>query len=119
MRIILAFLVLAACSKPNPGICSEDDPCDEGLVCRGNQCIAVACQSSTECDASAPYCITELERCQELCTADSQCPGFGQSASQVFCEGGVCVACRDATECSLTAPVCSDGVCTACAANEQ
>ena len=119
MRIILVFVLFSACSKPNPGLCSEGDPCEEGLVCRGNQCIAVACESSAQCDASAPYCIAELERCQELCTGDNQCPGFGQSADQQFCVDGTCSSCRAANDCDVATPVCDVGACRICRSHDE
>jgi hypothetical protein len=138
MRITSCLLVglftfVTACTKQNPNLCCVDEAdcaavglsdvtgCDDGLLCRGNQCIAEVCESSAECDADAPYCQSAPDgRCQPTCTDDSQCPGFGQPASQTFCDAGACVECRaDANDCSGTTPVCDTGRCVACTANEQ
>jgi hypothetical protein len=134
MRLSLfVFAVVAACTSKNPNLCCIDEAdcatvgldtvqgCDTGLVCRGNQCIAEICQSSGECEASAPYCIAPPDgRCQEACTVDSECPGFGQGAEQIFCEAGACVECRaEQSDCSGSTPFCDAGKCVACALNEQ
>ncbi|MCX5748122.1 MAG: right-handed parallel beta-helix repeat-containing protein [Proteobacteria bacterium] len=133
MRIlVVTFVLLASCAtKPNPNRCCIDEAdcaseglptgmvCDDGLVCRGNQCIAQLCASSAECDATAPYCIAELDgRCQEACTSDTQCPGFGQS-DQPFCVDGACVACRTNDECTASDPICRSGTCSTCIDNAE
>jgi hypothetical protein len=128
--ILLALLV--ACTSKNPNLCCIDEAdcatvgldevkgCAEGLVCRGNQCIAEVCETSSECEASAPYCIAPPDgRCQESCTDDSQCPGFGQPSDDVFCVGGACVQCRDMADCSGSTPICSAGACVACVNNDD
>jgi hypothetical protein len=135
MRIAICLITfIAACGTvPNSNLCCSDpadcaaaglpdgSDCGEGLVCRGNQCIAQLCETSAECDAAAPYCVGDLDgRCQETCDADAQCPGFGQTAAQAFCESGACVECRAAmADCSGETPICAAGVCTACTANDQ
>ncbi|HEU0029524.1 MAG TPA: right-handed parallel beta-helix repeat-containing protein [Kofleriaceae bacterium] len=134
MRItwLLFFIVATGCTKPNPNLCCTDEAdcasaglavgtsCDDGLVCRGNQCIAELCASSAECEASAPYCVINGDgRCQEACTADSECPGFGQSPAQQYCEAGSCVQCRSDADCDATTPVCSGGACRGCEAHDE
>ena len=129
MRLVLGCLVLVlACTKPNPNRCCTDEAdctakgipigntCGEGLLCRGNQCIAQPCTSGTQCDPAAPYCVAEA--CAEACDDNSQCPGFGQTDIP-FCESGTCVACRDAADCTVAAPVCSGGACRACEAHGE
>ena len=125
-------LLVTACGKTNPDLCCVDEAdcasvglsdvtgCGDGLVCRGNQCLAEVCEASSECEASAPYCVAPPDgRCQETCTTDTECPGFGDSSSQVFCASGACVECRQGmNDCSGDKPVCSDdGVCVACSTN--
>lgn len=133
MRIVLALAIsLIACTKQNPNLCCIDEAdcanvgleetkgCDDGLLCRGNQCIAEVCATSDECDAAAPYCIAPPEgRCQPSCSEDSECPGFGESSSQTFCEQGACIECRDDSVCAGTTPTCDTGTCVACVRNDQ
>src|SRR5512147_1820838 len=78
--IALALVALVACTKPNPNRCCTDEAdcmahgipngstCADGLLCRGNQCIAVTCSGAAECDLSAPYCVDAS--CSEACTVD-------------------------------------------------
>jgi hypothetical protein len=135
MRIVLLIvaITLIACTKPNPNLCCVDASdcatvgleevkgCDDGLLCRGNQCIAEVCETSAECDADAPYCVLIPDgRCQEACTDDIQCPGFGESVEQTFCEAGACVECRTSeSDCTGATPVCDDGRCVACVRNQD
>lgn len=136
MRIILslAITLLVACTKQNPDLCCVDEAdcanvglteplgCSDGLLCRGNQCIAEVCAASSECDSAAPYCVDPPDgRCQMQCTDDTQCPGFSDDASQTFCEAGACVACRaEMNDCSGATPICSDeGRCVGCTRNDQ
>ena len=85
--LVIIHVAVAGCTKQNPNLCctdeadcaaqglSNDAQCGDGLLCRGNQCIAVSCSASNECDASAPYCVDSS--CAEACIGDEQCPGFG------------------------------------------
>jgi hypothetical protein len=133
MKAIGLVIILAAvvgCTKQNPNLCctdeadcaaqglSNDSQCADGLLCRGNQCIAVTCAASSDCDASAPYCVDSS--CAEACSGDEQCPGFGQSMAS-HCVAGACVECRtDATaDCSGTTPVCASGVCRGCQSHDE
>jgi hypothetical protein len=128
------FLVLvaaAACTKPNPNRCCTDEAdcvaqglpadsqCDDGLLCRGGQCIAQTCSSASDCDASAPFCIDSA--CTEMCTADDQCPGFGGDASRSFCVSGACTQCRGGSiaDCSGATPVCDAGSCRSCQSHAE
>ena len=128
--LTLGILLVAACSKTNPAVCCTTasdcaavglkDPkgCSDGLLCRGNQCIAETCATSADCDASAPYCASGS--CEMMCMDDSQCPGFGQDTSDTFCVSGACVACRAGmNDCPTTAPVCDMGTCRACTADSD
>ena len=133
MRCVFLLLFVVGCTKQNPNLCCTDEVdctnvgleevkgCSDGLLCRGNQCIAEVCASSAECDADAPFCRLEPDgRCQQTCTEDNQCPGFGQAASDVFCEAGACVECRTADDCgSASTPICSAGTCVGCSSNDQ
>lgn len=129
--IVLGVLVLVACTKPNPNVCCTDEAdcsakgiplgsqCDDGLLCRGNQCIAQPCASSAACDSSAPYCVAES--CAEACSEDAQCPGFSQATEQRYCETGTCVECRTGmnADCTSAKPFCDNGSCRTCRAHEE
>lgn len=133
MKAIGLVIILAAvvgCTKPNPNLCctseadcaaqglSNDAQCGDGLLCRGNQCIAVTCSASNDCDASAPYCVDSS--CAEACTGDEQCPGFGQSMAP-YCIAGACVQCRAgvAEDCNAMTPVCEAGTCRGCKSHDE
>ena len=130
-KVIVLLVVVVGCTKPNPNRCCTDEAdcttndipagsvCEAGLVCRGNQCISEPCSSSGECEASAPYCVSEL--CGESCTVDAECPGFGQTAEERYCVEGACEQCRIgiADDCSSTAPVCDQGACRSCRSHEE
>ena len=119
-------LVAAGCgSKTNPNVCCTDSAncaaeglpddamCTDGLICRGNQCVAETCSSSNDCEAGAPFC-TPSGLCAMVCDQDSQCPGFGGSADATFCQTGACVECRDASDCDASSPICDMGTCRVC-----
>lgn len=127
---IAVVVVVVGCTKPNPNRCCVDaadcaannipitNTCSDGLVCRGNQCIAETCASSSECESSEPYCVSGL--CGSSCDDDTQCPGAAQAAGNSFCVGGECVACRvGMNDCSATAPVCDSGACRTCVADTE
>ena len=83
--LLVSLLALGACTKPNPNRCCVDEAdcmannipvgstCTDGLVCRGNQCVAETCTSAAECESMNPYCVSGL--CGPSCTDDTQCPG--------------------------------------------
>lgn len=126
---LIACIGLMACTRPNPNRCCNDESdcmtaglpvgstCNDGLVCRGNQCIAEACATIADCDAAAPFCINGS--CAEKCTQDADCPGFGRDASMHFCEAGACVACRDTADCPSDSPICDAGTCRGCNADSD
>lgn len=127
--LLLLIVLLTACTKPNRNVCCIEEAdcmakgipvgsvCAEGLLCRGNQCIAQVCTAASECDASAPYCADGA--CAEACATDTQCPGLGQLEDARFCAAGQCIECRENSECSATAPVCDTGSCRACRAHGE
>jgi len=120
--------LVASCTRPNPNRCCSDEAdcnangiptgstCQEGLVCRGHQCISEPCSSTAECDPAAPYCVDGL--CGEACSSDAQCPGFGQPDVS-YCVGGACVACRDNADCTAPTSVCEGGTCRGCSAHSE
>lgn len=125
--LINIIMALGACGKTrNPDRCctSEADCaeiglpngslCEDGELCRGNECIVKPCSSSGQCDVVAPYC--EDSSCSEQCSDDASCPGLGQSGTH-FCVAGSCVQCRDTADCGDL--VCVDGSCTACATDGE
>jgi hypothetical protein len=124
--IFLSLVVLVACgTKVNPDVCCTDAAdcaakgvpdgsiCTDGLVCRGNSCIAETCVTSDQCEPGAPFCSSAM-LCTATCAMDSECPGFGGEVTSKFCESGACVQCRDVTDCSDGSPVCDAGSCRAC-----
>jgi hypothetical protein len=125
IALICGFL---GCTKTNPDLCCTDeancqslgiptsDMCSDGLVCRGNQCIAETCAANTDCDASLPFCSSDM-LCAATCDDNSQCPGFGEDATDVFCSSGACVQCLMNSDCSGATPVCSNNACVQCVAN--
>ena len=128
--LVIAMLGLVACStKPNPNLCCTDQAdcdahgipvgtsCGDGLLCRGNQCIAETCSSNQECDAAAPFCVAQA--CTEQCSEDSQCPGYGEDASAVFCVSGACEQCRTDADCPSNAPACDMGTCHGCTVHSE
>jgi hypothetical protein len=133
MRLVMFVLVLTAvagCSKANPNRCCVDESdctandipqgstCSDGLVCRGNQCIAEVCTTTAECDPAAPYCAAG-GLCSATCSDSSQCPGFGQDASDKTCSNGSCVQCAASTDCPPQQPVCDSNACRACVLDSE
>lgn len=134
MKIVLNLarlcivVVLVGCTERNPNVCcttAEDcmaqglptaTSCAEGLLCRGNQCIAQPCTSSLMCDSAAPYCSST---CQKQCSDDAQCPGFGQAESGRFCVSGGCVQCREDVDCPEATPVCESASCRKCVIDDD
>ncbi|HEY1558929.1 MAG TPA: right-handed parallel beta-helix repeat-containing protein [Kofleriaceae bacterium] len=120
----------AACSKANPNRCCVDEAdctandipqgstCSDGLVCRGNQCIAEVCTTTAECDPAAPYCASG-GLCSSTCDDNSQCPGFGQDASDKICSNRTCLQCVAASDCPTQQPVCDNNSCRACAMDSE
>lgn len=134
MRVLLfcvALLAASGCTKRNENLCCIDEadcnqigesavvPCNDGLVCRGNLCIAIACASNTDCDATAPFCDTATGRCEEACEMDNQCPGVGGDPALSVCEAGSCLECRDDGECGGVRPSCVSNVCVECSDDSQ
>ena len=128
--IVFAILLGAACTKPNPNRCCTDpadcqannipagSTCQDGLVCRGNQCIAETCTASTDCESLAPYCVSGL--CGATCNDDTQCPGAAQDPSDHFCVSGACEQCRAGmNDCPAATPVCDMGTCKGCVADSD
>jgi hypothetical protein len=137
MRVIILanacwVLFLVACTKHNSDLCCNDasdcsvvglssvTACSDGLVCRGNQCIAEVCSGAADCDAAAPFCDNTTASCVEQCTTDSQCPGLGDSSNDPFCIAGACVQCRmGMNDCAGTTPICDANACRGCMANPE
>lgn len=125
--LVVALVVTGCGTRKNPALCCNDaadcasvglteaSECGDGLLCRGNQCVAESCTSSSECEGGAPFC-SAAGLCAPTCDEDSQCPGFGGGASDIYCDTGACVACRTNADCaSSTAPVCgADHACRGC-----
>ena len=136
MRVIAVLWVVAivaACTKRNPEACCVDatdcaavglpegSGCEDGLSCRENRCVELACSTSAQCDLLAPYCVGAADgTCEPTCDADDQCPGFGQSTAEQFCEMGSCVMCRTAmNDCALETPICDTGACRRCESHAE
>jgi hypothetical protein len=98
-------LAVGCGSKVNPDVCCTDDAscaaqglpntaqCTDGLICRGNQCVAETCTTAQDCEAGAAFC-TGSGLCAMTCDMDSECPGFGGDANNKFCDAGSCIECR-------------------------
>ena len=128
---LIALVGIASCgTKKNPSLCcntagdcaavglSAPTPCSDGLLCRGNQCIAESCATGSDCDASVPFC--EGGMCAGTCIDDSQCPGFGADPADRYCVNGGCVTCRmGMSDCPATAPVCESGACRGCKVDDE
>jgi hypothetical protein len=128
LSVVFVLFVLG-CTKPNPNVCCTDEAdckaagipvgsgCEQGLVCRGHNCISQPCSAASDCDAAAPFCVEGL--CSETCTVDANCPGYGEPAEQRFCLSNACVSCREASDCGGTTPVCDANTCRACASHAE
>lgn len=127
LGVVVLMVTLSACTQKNPNLCCidaadceavgismSDGACADGLVCRGNQCIAETCSTSAQCDSSAPYC-GGSGLCVAACEMDSECPGFGGTAAEQYCQMGACVECRTDADCGTDKPVCDGGTCRGCA----
>ena len=127
MRIVIVLTVLAmACTKKNPEACCTDatdcmriglpniTPCDDGLLCRGDRCVEMQCDSPSDCDLSAPYCLEGNGTCSETCSGDITCPGLGRAPEDIYCVSGACVECRDDMDCPVAARQCLQGKCVSC-----
>lgn len=129
LLFVAIAVVASACTQKNPNLCCTTQAdcdsvgialgtgCSDGLVCRGNQCIAETCSTSTDCDAAAPFCVAQ--KCAETCTADDQCPGFGGDSMLPYCIGGGCVQCRDNVDCPDDRATCDRGACRGCESNSE
>ncbi len=127
---VLFVVLLSGCSKPNPNRCCVDPAdcaanhipdgtaCSDGLVCRGNQCIAEVCTTNAECDPASPYCASG-GLCSATCGDNSQCPGFGQDPAEKVCSNGACVECTSGSDCATGTPVCDNNKCRACALDSE
>ena len=129
-RILLFIVGAFACTKPNPNRCCVDaadcqannipvgSTCPDGLLCRGNQCVAETCSTAAECDPSTPYCVAGM--CDASCSDDTECPGNGEDPSDRFCVSGACVVCRAGMQdCPTNAPICDMSACRACAIDSE
>ena len=128
--LIVGFAVIG-CTKHNPAVCCNTPTqcssfgldgvigCEAGKVCDADgACISPQCASSAECGSDTPYCASS-GLCEMACTADSECPGGGESSSQVHCSAGACVECADAADCPTSAPVCASSACRICQQNSE
>jgi hypothetical protein len=87
-------------------------------ACGGGGGSEKSCETSAQCSTQAPYC--SAEACVAACAGDMECPGFGQSAAEMFCVAGSCEACRvDMNDCAGVTPVCDAGECRRCERNDE
>lgn len=129
LALAVLWSTLAACEQPNANICCTDEAdcaaaqiprgttCDDGLACRGHQCVALVCETAAACDPTAPICADN--RCTASCTSDDQCPGFAADPGATLCEAGACVSCRADADCGAGAPICDAGACRGCTAHSE
>ena len=131
MRILVlgVFLVVAACTKPNPNVCcvtplqcdalgvDEPRPCDVGQACRAGGCVAAECQAAADCSADSPICSNNL--CVGTCQIDDDC---AEVAGRNRCSAqGTCVGCLDASQCPASASICdgAEHTCRGCAQDTE
>jgi hypothetical protein len=117
-----------ACKAPNENFCcltlsecashgvDETRPCDDGLACKGNTCVAPSC-STEGCSASSPTCETATDTCVG-CTDSVECARFADTR---VCDAntGSCVECVTPMDCGNSEPVCESGSCRQCALDSE
>jgi len=109
--LILAILVVGACTKRNPGVCctTESDceakglpvgtDCGDGATCVRNGCVPnVSCQSESDCEAPTALCDLASNTCVECKT-------------NADCDVGICNASTYACESCTTDEQCDSGFC--------
>jgi len=128
--LMLAMVAAAGCKAPNEAFCcltleeclehgveGETRPCDDGLACKENACVAASC-SMDGCAATAPTCDTASDVCVG-CTDSAECSRFPDSN---MCDAatGSCVECLTTADCGVaTEPVCDAGSCRRCARDSE
>lgn len=121
----------SACTEKNPNLCcndqascdamgiSIDSKCADGLICRGNSCVAETCTTSDSCEGGAPFCAAN-GLCSPSCETDAECPGFGGDPKDAFCDSGVCDECRVDGDCTDSQhPICDAHACRGCGADSE
>jgi hypothetical protein len=128
--LLVAAVVLAGCTKPNPNACcttsdqcmlvglSQVADCSAPDVCNeAGACVAPQCSTSADCSSpDTPYCVGQL--CTATCTANENCDGI---TAHPYCSAGACVECTDSSQCPTTTPVCdaTTHACRGCAADTE
>jgi hypothetical protein len=121
--VLMTISWAVACKAPNEAFCcitAQDcqangvdglRPCDPGLACKQNTCVAPSC-SSEGCSAAAPICDTVTDECTG-CSDSSECSRFSE---ENVCDSttGACVECLVDTECEADKPVCDAAACRGC-----
>ena len=123
-RSLVAIALVVGCKSPNEefccltaseceahGVSGETRPCDPGLACKSNACVAASC-STEGCAATAPTCDTATDVCVG-CSASSECSRFPDTD---VCDtsSGSCVECIVGADCEAERPVCDEGTCRGC-----
>lgn len=121
--LVAALACGLGCKAPNEAFCciTEQDcaangvneirPCDDGLACKQNACVAPTC-STEGCSAAAPVCDTVTDECTG-CTESAECSRFdGSDVCDIAT--GACVECLSNADCSIRTPVCEGNACRVC-----
>ncbi len=110
----MAFM-LACGSGPNGNatLCSTPADCTDPAQAYCVAGVCHACESPTNCTATAPVCEAEVFECG-ACVNDSSCGGYPTTSH--CAPTGACVGCVTSDQCSGNTPVCdvAPGVCKAC-----
>lgn len=113
---LLAASTVAACGDDDKtGSCSADNDCAFGLVCGGETCVELPCNSIADCTSGNQACVTvnDGQYCAAVecgCPECDLCP-IGEVCTNGFCEGAA--ACSETILCAGT-DVCDDGLCRPC-----
>ena len=124
LMLVVSIALNASCKAPNElfccltaedceanGVSGETRPCDEGLACKENACVAASC-STEGCTEAAPTCETATDTCVG-CTDSAECSRFAETD---VCDtsSGSCVECLAPSDCEADRPICDGGSCRGC-----
>lgn len=145
--VVVGLVALAACaSKSNPTFCDGATPCPGvGMVCdlATSECVTEpelaacedgdpsdcpggaafctdgrcsGCTSALGCDGTTPICDVAAGECR-ACSGPTDCV---ENTDRPICaDDGSCIACTPEVGCDGATPICAEGVCRACADDDE